>query len=138
MDYWVYFGLFSSCFLSATLIPFASEVGLAVLISQGYDPVLSVIVATTGNSLGGSTNYFIGRLGNPEWLKKTRLHPDKLANYSSYVHKYGSYCALISWVPIIGDPLLLVLGFMRVKIFPVLVFMVLGKLARYVVIVYLL
>jgi len=131
MDNWIYLSLFTSCFLSATLIPFASELGLAAAIASGYDPVISVIVATIGNSLGGLTNYLLGMLGNPNWLKKSKLNPDKLQKYIHYISQYGSLCALLSWVPIIGDPLLVILGFMRVKLLPVAIYMVLGKLIRY-------
>ncbi len=134
MDNWIYLSLFTSCFLSATLIPFASELGLAAAIASGYDPIISVIVATIGNSLGGLTNYLLGRLGNPNWLKKSKLNSDKLQKYSHYISQYGSYSALLSWVPIIGDPLLLVLGYLRVSIISVSVFMVIGKLLRYCVI----
>jgi len=131
MDNWIYLSLFASCFLSATILPFASELGLAAAIASGYDPVISVIVATIGNSLGGLTNYLLGRLGNPNWLKKSKLNPDKLQKYSRYISQYGSLCALLSWVPIIGYPLLVILGFMRVKLLPVAIYMVLGKLIRY-------
>ncbi len=134
MDNWIYLSLFASCFLSATILPFASELGLAAAIASGYDPVISVIVATIGNSLGGLTNYLLGRLGNLNWLKKSKLNPDKLQQYSHYISQYGSLCALLSWVPIIGDPLLLVLGYLRVSIISVSVFMVIGKLLRYCVI----
>jgi membrane protein YqaA with SNARE-associated domain len=134
MDNWIYLSLFTSCFLSATLIPFASELGLAMVLAQGYDPIISVVVATLGNSLGGLTNYLLGRLGNPNWLKKSKLNPDKLQKYSHYISQFGSLCALLSWVPIIGDPLLVILGFMRVKLLPVAIYMVLGKLIRYMVI----
>jgi membrane protein YqaA with SNARE-associated domain len=134
MDIWVYLGLFSSCFLSATIIPVASEIGLAIIISQGYSPVIAVLVATAGNSLGGLTNYLLGMVGNPKWLQKTKLSEEKISKYSFYINKYGSILALLSWVPIIGDPLLIVLGFLRVRFIPVLLFMILGKLVRYVVI----
>ncbi len=133
MDIWVYLGLFSSCFLSATIIPVASEIGLAIIISQGYSPVIAVLVATAGNSLGGLTNYLLGMVGNPKWLQKTKLSEEKISKYSFYINKYGSILALLSWVPIIGDPLLIVLGFLRVRFIPVLLFMILGKLVRYVV-----
>jgi membrane protein YqaA with SNARE-associated domain len=96
-----------------------------------------VLLATFGNSLGGTTNYFIGRLGNPEWLKKGKLNSKRIEKISKYIHKYGSYCALFSWLPIVGDPFLLVLGFMRAPMFLVFFFMVIGKLFRYIVIAYL-
>jgi membrane protein YqaA with SNARE-associated domain len=127
MDYWIYLSLFASCFLSATILPFASELGLAAVITSGYDPVISVIVATIGNSLGGLTNYYLGKFGKFLWIKKSE-------KAEQYVTKYGSLCALLSWVPIIGDPLLVMLGFMRIKLLPVVVFMVVGKLIRYIAI----
>ena len=134
MDNWIYLTLFASCFLSATILPFASELGLAAAIASGYDPVISVIVATIGNSLGGLTNYYLGKFGKFLWLKKSEAAEKKQNKLKQYVTKYGSLCALLSWVPIIGDPLLLVLGYLRVSIISVSVFMVIGKLLRYCVI----
>ena len=134
MDNWIYLSLFASCFLSATILPFASELGLAAAIASGYDPVISVIVATIGNSLGGLTNYYLGKFGKFLWLKKSEAAEKRQNKLNQYVTKYGSLCALLSWVPIIGDPLLLVLGYLRVSIISVSVFMVIGKLLRYCVI----
>jgi membrane protein YqaA with SNARE-associated domain len=134
MDYWIYLSLFASCFLSATILPFASEVGLVAVIASGYDPVISVIVATIGNSLGGVTNYFLGRFGKFLWIKKKSGHEKKKLKYSIYIEKYGSLCALISWVPIIGDPILIVLGYMRISFIPVLLYLVAGKFIRYVLV----
>jgi membrane protein YqaA with SNARE-associated domain len=134
MDNWIYLSLFTSCFLSATLIPFASELGLAAAIASGYDPVISVIVATIGNSLGGLTNYYLGKFGKFLWLKKSEATEKKQNKLKHYITKYGSLCALLSWVPIVGDPLLVMLGFMRVKLLPVAIYMVLGKFIRYIVI----
>jgi membrane protein YqaA with SNARE-associated domain len=134
MDYWIYLSLFASCFLSATILPFASEIGLAALIATGYDPVISVAVATLGNSLGGITNYFLGKFGKFLWLKRSTTGDEKQKKYTKYIEKYGSLCALFSWVPIIGDPLLIMLGYMKIKLLPVTLYMVLGKLIRYIVV----
>jgi membrane protein YqaA with SNARE-associated domain len=134
MDYWIYLSLFASCFLSATILPFASEIGLAALIATGYDPVISVVVATLGNSLGGITNYFLGKFGKFLWLKRSTTGDEKQKKYTKYIEKYGSFCALFSWVPIIGDPLLIMLGYMKIKLLPVTLYMVLGKLIRYIVV----
>ena len=134
MDYWVYLSLFVSCFLSATILPFASEIGLAGVIASGYDPITSVGVATIGNSLGGLTNYYFGKFGKFLWMKKREAADKKQNKLKQYVTKYGSLCALLSWVPIIGDPLLVMLGFMRIRLLPVAIYMVIGKLIRYIVI----
>lgn len=134
MDYWIYFSLFISCFLSATILPFASEVGLAAVIASGYDPITSVAIATIGNSLGGITNYYLGKFGKFLWMKKGSIESQKQKKITNYITKYGSFCALLSWAPIIGDPLLVMLGFMRIKLLPVVIFMVVGKLIRYIVV----
>lgn len=136
MDYWIYLSLFVSCFLSATILPFASEVGLAAVISSGYDPITSVAIATIGNSLGGLTNYYLGKLGKFLWIKKGDVDDKRQAKFTYYIFKYGSLSALLSWVPVIGDPLLVMLGFMRVKLLPVVIYMIIGKLIRYIVVAF--
>ncbi|MBM3451517.1 MAG: DedA family protein [Bacteroidetes bacterium] len=133
MDYWIYLSLFISCFLSATILPIPSEIGLVAVITSGYDPVISVILATIGNSLGGLTNYFLGRFSKSLWVKKKGADKKQFSKLMPYITKYGSLCALLSWIPVIGDPLLLMLGFMRIRFLPIVIYMVAGKLTRYIV-----
>ena len=128
-------GLFIVTFLSATILPLSSEMFLLLMLSQGYDPLTCLFVATIGNSLGGITNYGIGRLGNPNWLKKTGVTEDKLLKYNTSISKYGSWLAIFSWVPIIGDPLIICLGYFRVSFLKVLFLLVIGKFLRYLFIV---
>jgi len=128
-------GLFIVTFLSATILPLSSELFLVLMLSKGYDPVTCLMVATVGNSLGGITNYGIGRLGNPKWLKRTGMTDDKIEKYNVLVSKYGSWLALISWVPIIGDPLVICLGYFRVSFLKIFFLVVIGKFLRYFFIV---
>jgi len=128
-------GLFIVTFLSATILPLSSELFLVLMLSRGYDPVACLMVATVGNSLGGITNYGIGRLGNPKWLKRTGMTDDKIEKYNVLVSKYGSWLALISWVPIIGDPLVICLGYFRVSFLKIFFLVVIGKFLRYFFIV---
>ncbi len=67
---WGYLGLFIASFLGATIIPFSSELVFSLLIIKGYDFNLSLLVATTGNWLGGLSSYFLGRLGQMEYFRK--------------------------------------------------------------------
>ena len=67
---WGYLGLFIASFLGATIIPFSSEVVFSLLIINGYDIKVSLLVATIGNWLGGLSSYFLGRLGKWETLEK--------------------------------------------------------------------
>lgn len=133
---WGYFGLFVGAFLAATILPFSSEVILAALLLNGFNPFLCLLLAGFGNTLGGLTNYGIGKLGNPRWLLKFGMSYEKLDNYQSTTFKYGHWLAFFSWVPIVGDPLSIALGYFRVKFYPFLILMTLGKFIRYGFIIY--
>lgn len=133
---WGYLGLFVGSFLAATLIPFSSELILAALLFNGNDPFACLIIASFGNSLGGLTNYGIGRLGNPKWLLKLGMTETKLNRFQNYTLKSGHWLAFFAWLPIVGDPLSIALGYFRVKIIPFILLMTLGKTLRYAVIIY--
>jgi membrane protein YqaA with SNARE-associated domain len=130
-----FFGLFIITFLSATILPFSSELFLLFMLSKGYDPILCLLVAAIGNSLGGITNYGLGKLGNLNWLKKVGVTEEKLDKSSIKIQRYGGWLAFFSWVPIIGDPLLVALGYFRVPFFRILILVILGKFLRYWLIV---
>lgn len=130
-----YLGLFLAAFLSATIIPFTSEGILLLLLSQNYDPWLCLTLATIGNSLGGLTNYAIGSFGNPLWLKRFGVSEIKLLSFEKRVQKHGYWLAFFSWVPFIGDPLTIALGFFRVPFWRVCFLLVLGKFLRYLVLI---
>lgn len=137
MDYFSlgFTGLFLITFLSATILTFPSEFFLILMLSNGFDPVTCLIVATIGNSLGSLTNYGIGRLGNPNWLKRIGMNEAKLEKRKQQIQKYGSWLALISWVPIIGDPLMIALGYFRAPFLKTASLMVISKFLRYLCIV---
>lgn len=122
---WGYIGLFAGSFLAATILPFSSEALFVVLLGSGYDPLTCLLVATTGNSLGGATNLLIGRWG------RKKFDPEQPPWGTKLIGRYGSTLALLSWVPIVGDPLLIALGYYRTPWPATLLFMVIGKLARY-------
>ncbi len=126
-------GLFIATFLAATILPFSSEAILLFFLSKNVDPILCLTIATSGNSLGGLTNYLLGRLGNPLWLTYIGVKHEKILNREKWVLKYGSFLAFFSWLPFVGDPLLVVLGYFRSKPLPTLLWMTTGKLLRYLV-----
>lgn len=131
-----YLGLFLGCLLSATIIPFASEGILLAFVLGGYDPLTSLLVATTGNSIGSVSNYGIGLIGNPEKIKKRFRNPERYERFSKSIQKYGFWMSLLTWIPIIGDPLTILLGFFRVNFWYFLILMTVSKFLRYLVIVY--
>ncbi|MNB82499.1 Inner membrane protein YqaA [compost metagenome] len=121
--------LFASSFLSATLLPGNSEVVLvAMLLSGVSQPWLLVVIATMGNSLGGLTNVILGRFFP---LRKTSRWQEKAVGW---LKRYGAATLLLSWMPVIGDLLCLLAGWMRISWGPVLFFLCLGKALRYVLV----
>ena len=130
-----YIGLFLAGFLSATILPMNSEGVLLILLSQNFDPWTCLIIATIGNSLGGLTNYFLGKLGNPLWFKRFGVKEEKLISFELRIQKYGYWLAFFSWLPFIGDPMTIALGFFRVPFWKVTFLIVLGKLLRYLVLI---
>ena len=130
-----YWGLFISSFLAATIIPVTSEALLILMLSMGYDPLISLTSATIGNTLGGWLNYIIGRMGNPYWLKVFGATLERINKWKNKVNKYGSWMALFSWLPFIGDVLGIALGFFRVRILPTFLFIFIGKFLRYLLLI---
>lgn len=123
------FSLFISSFLSATLLPGNSEVVLvAMLLSGVSQPWLLVLIATMGNSAGGVTNVILGRLFP---LRETSRWREKA---TGWLKRYGAATLSLSWMPVIGDLLCLLAGWMRISWGPVLFFLCLGKAIRYIVI----
>ena len=119
--------LFASSFLSSTLLPGNSEVVLvAMLLSGVCRPWLLVLIATMGNSLGGLTNVILGRFFP---LREKSRWQEKAVGW---LKRYGAATLLLSWMPVIGDLLCLLAGWMRISWGPVLFFLCLGKALRYV------
>jgi len=133
-----YWGLFFAAFLSGTVVPFSSEVVLAAGLYAGMDPWSSLIVATIGNWIGGYTTFWIGRLGKLEWIEKYfRVKHEKLLEWEETVDKYGAYFAILGWLPVLGNIILLALGFFRARPIPAAWWMLVGKTARYAAIIWL-
>ena len=133
---WVYWGMFLSAFLAGTILPFSSVAVMLACVGLGLDPVLSTLATTAGNALGGLTCYWIGHLGKMEWIEKYfRVDHKQLEKATRFIHGRGSWMAFFSFLPIIGDAVLIALGLMRANVWIVTFSMTLGKLARYAILV---
>jgi membrane protein YqaA with SNARE-associated domain len=126
-----YLGLFLGGFLSSTILPMNSEGVLLILLAQDFEPWTCLIVATIGNSLGGLTNYWIGSLGKLKWLSRLGMSEKRLSELEAKIKKYGYWLAFFSWVPFIGGPMTIALGYFRVSFWRVTALVVLGKVLRY-------
>jgi membrane protein YqaA with SNARE-associated domain len=129
-----YVALFFMSFLASTLLPLGSEWLLVMMLVSGYDPMWTVVTATVGNYLGALVTYLIGLAGGA-WLieKVMRVSPQQLERAKNYYQRFGVYSLLFSWLPIIGDPLCLAGGVLRINFWTFSLLVAFGKLARYAV-----
>lgn len=127
-------GLFLAALIAATLLPAQSEAVLVALLLEGGDPVLLVAVATAGNVLGSLVNWWLGlqvqRFQGRRWFP---VSPARLERAQAWYRRYGRWSLLLSWAPVIGDPITLAAGVMRepLRVFLPLVFIAKGM--RYLV-----
>ncbi len=125
-------GLFLAGFLSGSILPFNSEAVMSVLILAGVNIGSCIAVATAGNTLGGISIFYLGYLGRIEWIEKYgKVKMEKIHAVLPKLQKYGPLTAVLSFVPIIGDVLILGLGFFRISPKLTLLYMLIGKAARY-------
>lgn len=132
----VYFGLFLTAFIAATILPAQSEAALAALL-LGTDRswVLLIAVASLGNILGSTTNWVLGRYivtyRDRRWFPAT---PAQIERASGWYRRFGKYSLLLSWVPVIGDPLTLVAGVLREPLPIFLLLVSIAKIGRYCIV----
>ena len=115
-------------------MPVASEIFLTAMFHYGYEPLACLAVATAGNSMGAWLNYGIGYLGNPNWLRKLGAKPEKIEQWKVKIQRYGSWMALLCWLPFVGDIIGIGLGFFRVPWLPTFVLITVGKFVRYAIV----
>jgi membrane protein YqaA with SNARE-associated domain len=127
-----YLGLFTIALGAATLLPLQSEAALSALLLAGYSPVPLLVVASAGNIVGSSVNWLLGR-----WIDSYRdrrwfpVSEAALDRAGAWYRRYGKWTLLLSWVPVIGDPLTLAAGMLR-EPFPVFLALVaVAKITRY-------
>jgi membrane protein YqaA with SNARE-associated domain len=133
---WGYLGLFIGCFLAATVVPFSSDALFISALTISSSIPLTLLWGVSGNWLGGLVTYWMGHIGKWEWIEKYfRIKPATLEKQKKKVNKYGSWLALLTWVPIIGDVFALALGFYRINFYSSALFMFIGKLARFVLLI---
>jgi membrane protein YqaA with SNARE-associated domain len=125
--------LFLTAFGAATILPGLSEVTFVTLLLE--DPAawpLLLAVASAGNTLGGAVNWLLGRFlihwQDRKWFPVSRKRLDQA---SALFQKYGYPLLLLSWLPVIGDPITLAAGVLKARFWPFLLLVLLGKAARY-------
>lgn len=128
----VYAALFAVAFGAATILPLQSEAMLTDLLLAVYPPAWLITIASIGNVLGSTVNWILGR--QIERLRHRRWFPVNDAQLDRAQHwyrRYGKWSLLLSWVPVVGDPLTVVAGVMREPLPVFLVLVTVAKVGRY-------
>ena len=135
----IYLSLFAVSFLAATILPFSSELILVGLIAtSNYDNFFLLIAASLGNIFGSVVNWALGfysrNLTTKKWFpfKETQIERS-----SRWFKKFGKWSLLFAWVPIVGDPLTLFSGLLRVRFLDFIILVAIGKVSRYFTVFYL-
>ena len=131
--------MFAAAFLAGSFFPFSSEAVMTGLRLAGLDVWMLVLCASVGNLLGGMFNYGVGRMGKEDWIYgMLRVRPERLEQSERFVHRYGAWMGLLSWLPILGSVITIAMGLLRVDVWKSALTILIGKVARYVVLGFLL
>jgi membrane protein YqaA with SNARE-associated domain len=133
----VYLILFFSALGAATLLPIYSEAVLLYDLSAGYPPFWLWLAATLGNTIGSLINYYIGLKGENYLEKRGYLSVEKMQKYRARFKKYGGYLLLLSWMPVIGDPITFVAGVLRYNLRRFILIVFIAKGMRYALLIWL-
>jgi membrane protein YqaA with SNARE-associated domain len=138
-DIAVFAGLFLSAFLSATILPGQSEAALvALLVAKSHSVVFLLTAASLGNVLGSVANWLVGR--GIERFRGKRFFPvseDALQRAERHYARWGYWSLLLSFAPVIGDPLTVIAGVLREPLWRFLVLVSVSKIGRYLVLAWL-
>lgn len=127
-----YWGLFIGSFLASTIIPMSADILLVGVLALGGNIWLCLAIATFGNWLGGLTSYWIGYIGRWDWIERWfKVKEEQLIRQKNKINKYGSFLALLTWLPIVGDLFAIALGFYRINPITSAVYMLAGRFLRF-------
>ena len=133
----VYWAVFISGLLSSTLLPGNSEAVFSIALLDDPQSLYALLAAVTiGNTLGGMISWGMGRAVAIRYPADSLVRPSQLRALS-IIRRWGSPALLLSWIPIIGDPLCVAAGWLKVSFFPSLIFVLAGKFSRYAVLAWL-
>ena len=127
--------LFVVALVSATLLPMGSEPALFGLVKLNPDLLWpAIVVATAGNTIGGAISYATGYYAERAYERLAHHAPPGAANARAmaWLRRFGPPACLLSWLPVVGDPLCAVAGWLRLPLWPCTAYMAVGKFARYV------
>lgn len=130
-------GMLIAAFVAGSFFPFSSEAVMVGLMAAGLDPVGLVIYGSVGNILGSCFNYGVGRMGRLEWIEKyLHVKKENLDKAIRFMGGRGAWMGFFAFLPVLGSGITIALGLMRANIVISLVSISIGKLLRYVLLIY--
>ena len=132
-----YLGMLMAAFLAGSFFPFSSEAVMLALMATGLDPWQLMIYGTIGNVLGSAFNYGVGRLGKTEWFERyLHVKPRDLQRAERFMAGRGAWMGFFAFLPVLGSAITILLGLMRANVIITFVAITLGKLFRYLILIY--
>lgn len=134
---WGYWGMLVSAFFAGSFFPFSSEAVMVGLQAAGLDPLPLIVYGTIGNVLGSMFNYGIGRMGRLEWIERyLHVKKESLDKAQRFVGGRGAWMGFFAFLPLLGSAITIVLGLTRANIVISVISITIGKVLRYVLLVY--
>ena len=134
---WGYWGMLVAAFLAGSFFPFSSEAVMAGLQAAGLDPVPLIIYGSIGNVLGSMFNYGVGRLGKMEWIEQyLHVKKESLDKAERCMGGRGAGMGFFAFLPVLGSAITIVLGLTRANIPISILSITIGKVLRYILLVY--
>lgn len=132
-----YLGMLLASFLAGSFFPFSSEAVMVGLMATGLDPWQLAMYGTIGNVLGSMFNYCVGRMGKTEWFEKyLHVKPKDMERAERFVAGRGAWMGFFAFVPVLGSAITILLGLMRSNIVITFIAITLGKIFRYIILIY--
>ena len=132
-----YTGMFVASLLAGSVLPFSSEAVIVGLMAAGLDPWLLMAYGTVGNVLGSMFNYWVGHMGKTEWFERyLHVKPRDMERAERFMAGRGAWMGFFAFLPIIGSAITILLGLMRANIVITFIAVTLGKVFRYLVLIY--
>ena len=134
---WGYWGMLVSAFLAGSFVPFSSEVVMSGLQAAGLEPIQLVLYGSIGNVLGSMFNYGVGRMGKLEWIEKyLHVKKESLDKAERFMAGRGAWMGFFAFLPLLGSAITIVLGLTRANVPISILSITIGKVLRYVLLVY--
>ena len=132
-----YMGMLLASLLAGSVFPFSSEVVMAGLMATGLDPWLLAFYGTIGDVLGSALNYGVGRLGKVEWFEKyLHVKQKDLDRAERFMAGRGAWMGFFAFLPVLGSAITILLGLMRSNVVITFIAITLGKIFRYIILIY--